>query len=482
MESTTLESGTGTGAFAHELLLELVEIVGTYHVLTDPETMEPYRRDMQPLGEVGLPLAVVRPRTTEEVSAVVLACGRAGVPIIPRGAGSGMTGAANAVDGAITLVLTRMNDISVDEEAQVATVQAGAVTLEVKTAAQEHGLFYAPDPTSADWCTIGGNLANGSAGPCGAKYGVTGDAVRGLTVVLASGEVLRTGRNTLKGVTGYDLNRLFVGSEGTLGIITEAQLALSVSPPAPSTTLATFDDVHRAVDAVTRFLATGHTLSLLEIMDERCVSSVERYLEAPLNEDGPSPKAVLFGQSDTENSAALDAFGTACEEAGATLVYAAEDLAEGQMLMNYWSSLESALEQEGTWILHETTVPRTKVAELIERIGQASRNRGIYVGVHGHAADGTVHPMIVMDSDAEGQLDAAAAVYQDILDIALDLGGPVTGEHGVGRMKCDRFAQSVGETGMAVHRAIKFALDPAGLLNPGCMGLAQDTSTDRRTA
>jgi glycolate oxidase len=455
-----------------KLLARLAGIVGADHVLSDADTVEPYRRDMQPLGEAGMPLAVVRPRTTAEVAAVVRACAEAGVGVVPRGAGSGMTGAANAVDGAVTVLMTRMNDISIDGEKQLAVVQPGAITLQLKERAADEGLFYAPDPTSADWCTIGGNLANGSAGPCGAKYGVTGDAVRGLTVVLASGEILHTGRSTLKGVAGYDLNRLFVGAEGTLGIITGAVLALSRKPLSLASCIATFDDVHAAVQAVTDFALTGHRLSLLEIMDERCISSTQKYLGSELNEGGPSPSAVLIGQSDDRSPEALAAFEKACEGAGATLTYATDDRAEGAMLLEYWSSLEAALEVEGQWILHEVTVPRKEVGRLIERIGEAASRRGIYVGVHGHAADGTVHPMIVMDPEKEDQLQAASAVYEDILDIARDLGGPVTGEHGIGRMKCNRLAAALDATGLAVHRAIKLALDPHGLMNPGCMGLA----------
>lgn len=461
--------GTPAGAERASLLHALERAVGKDHVLTDAGMVEPFRHDMQPLAAAGIPLAVVRPRTTEEVAAVVKACHEAGVGIVPRGAGSGMTGAANAQDGAVSLVLTRMTDVEIDVESRLATVQPGVVTLDLKKRALADGLFYAPDPTSSDWCTIGGNLANGSAGPCGAKYGVTGDAVRGLEVVLASGEILHTGRATLKGVTGYDLNRLFVGSEGTLGIITSATLALQSAPPAPTTCIAAFASVAEAVQSVTELLAGGHRLSLLEIMDEACLGAVERHLGSQLLDDAPTPAAVLFGQSDAGTGEAIEAFALACENGGAALVYTAEDDSESEMLMQYWHGLEAALETMGTWILHEVTVPRRRVGELIGRIRDAGDLRGLFVGVHGHAADGTVHPMIVFDPAADGEREAARALYDDILDIALGLGGPVTGEHGIGRMKMDRLPHAVGEAGMAVHRAIKGALDPRGILNPGCM-------------
>lgn len=453
------------------LLRQLSQIVGPMHVLTEPDMTEPFRRDMQPLAAAGEPLAVVRPRTTQEVSEVMRACAAARVSVVPRGAGSGMTAAANAVDGAVTVSLIRMTDMSIDTEAGLATVQPGVITLHLKEAAAEQGWFYAPDPTSSNWCTIGGNLANGSAGPCGAKYGVTGDAVRGLEVVLASGEVLQTGQPTLKGVAGYDLNRLFVGSEGTLGIITRATLGLRRRPPAPSTCVATFNSPQAAVDAVSSFLATGGSLSLLEIMDSACIGSVEEHLGSALDEYG-TPGAVLFAQCDSSDQRVLGEFSRICEEEGAELVYLAADAAEGEMLMGYWHGLEAALESKGTWILHEVTVPRTAVGQLIVRIGEVGADLGIFVGVHGHAADGTVHPTIVMDPELPGQREAAAAAYEAILDIAIALGGPVSGEHGVGRMKGDRLAAALGATGLAVHRAIKSALDPCGLLNPGCMGFA----------
>lgn len=455
------------------VLGKLKRIVGAQHVLEDTDLVEPFRRDMQPLAEAGHPLAVVRPRTTREVAEVVKACAAAHVPVVPRGAGSGMTGAANAVDGAVTILLTRMTDLEIDTDSGMASVQAGVVTLDLKNAARGEGLFYAPDPTSADWCTIGGNLANGSAGPCGSKYGVTGDAVRGLTVVLANGEVLETGRATLKGVAGYDLNRLFVGSEGTLGIITEARLALSPAPPAPRTAIATFDDLHRAIEAVGSFGRSGQRLSLLEILDGRLAGVVESYLDAPLDDSGTHPEAVLLAQSDTADGSVLSAFTSACEQAGAVQAFGTDDAPEGEMLMAYWLSVEAALEARGQWILHEATVPPPRVGTLIEEIHRAADARGIFVGVHGHVADGTVHPMIVMDPDRPGQLEAARQVYGDILDIARALGGTLTGEHGVGRMKCAGLAAELGDAGTAVHRAIKNALDPAGLLNPGCMDPAR---------
>ncbi|TFC52160.1 MULTISPECIES: FAD-binding oxidoreductase [Cryobacterium] len=453
-----------------ELLALLVQAVGAAHVLTDPDVTEQYRRDMQPLVGAGRPLAVVRPACTSEVAAVIAACTRHGVPVVPRGAGSGMTGAANAQDGAVTILTSRMTAIlTIDAAAGYAVVQPGVITLDLIRAAEAAGMFYAPDPTSSDWCTIGGNLANGSGGPHGSKYGVTADAVLALEVVLASGRVLATGRHTLKGVTGYDLNRLFVGSEGTLGFITQATLRLTRRRPALTTAVAAFASVEEAGRAVTDFIATGQSLALLEIMDQSCFAAVETHLGSRLLDEGGTPAAVLFAQSDSGTRAELAAFEDAARANGAILSFQTDDPAEGEMIMGYWRGLEAALEPLGTWILHEVTVPRDRLAALILSAADIAAETGVFVGVHGHAQDGTVHPMIVYRPDAESASERAGQAYRLILQAALDLGGPVTGEHGIGRMKTEYLADALGEVGLEVHRAIKAALDPGGTFNPGSM-------------
>lgn len=453
-----------------QLLADLAAIVGADHVLVGEDLTDQYSSDMQPLAAGGTPLAVVRPASTNEVAEIVRVCAREGIPVVARGAGSGMTGAGNAIDGGVSVVLTRMNRIlEIDESARLAVVQPGVVTSDLKLAVGERGLFYAPDPTSSAWCTIGGNLANGSAGPCGSKYGTTADAVLALEVVLASGEVLRTGRKTIKGVSGYDLNRLFVGSEGTLGIITEATLALRAKPASPATCVAAFESVQAAVDAVTEFLAGGHNLSLLELMDRPCVAAVEESLGASLLDEAGTPAAVLFGQSDSGRSDDLEAFEASCLNNGATFAYQTADAAEGQMLMQYWHGLEAALETKGQWILHEVTAPRHDMAELIDEIARISENTGIWIGVHGHAADGTVHPMIVIDPADPHEISLARDAYNQIIEAARSLGGTVTGEHGIGRMKKTQLAEELGDVGLTVHRAIKQALDPFQLMNPGVM-------------
>jgi glycolate oxidase len=308
--------------------------VGADQIRTDPDVTAAYSRDMMPLAPSGVPLAVVFPTDTAQVVAVVKACAAAGVPIVPRGAGSGLTGAANAVDGAVTVVLTRMNRIlEIDEGNRLAVVQPGIVNLDFRTEVESRNLFYAPDPSSYDWCTIGGNLNTNAGGLCCVKYGVTTDAVLGLEVVLASGEVLRTGRRTVKGVAGYDLTKLFIGSEGTLGIITEATLALRPKPAVPCTMVAAFADTESAGAAVSAAIRAGLVPSLLEIMDATCIKAVEAYTGSSILGEGDTPAAILIGQSDAGPQVGrreMDDLERVCLTAGSTFAYVTDDLAEGR--------------------------------------------------------------------------------------------------------------------------------------------------------
>ena len=426
-----------------------------------------------PLAPSGRPLAVVLPSTTAQVSEVVRICADAGVPIVPRGAGSGLTGAANAVDGAVTVVMTKMNSIlEIDEGNRLAVVQPGVVNLDFRTAVEARGLFYAPDPSSYDWCTIGGNLSTNAGGLCCVKYGVTTDAVLGLEVVLASGEVLRTGRRTVKGVAGYDLTKLFVGSEGTLCIITEATLALRPKPAAPVTLAAAFASAEDAGRAVTGAIRAGLVPSLLEIMDATCIKVVEAKSGVKLLDDGPTPAALLIGQSDAGPGVGrreMDLLERVCLDAGATFAFVTDDLAEGRMLLQARRDVLPSLELLGTWLTDDVSVPRTQIAALIGRCEEISAAVGLTIGVVGHAGDGNMHPTIVYDASDPEQTTAAELAFGQMLDAGRALGGTVTGEHGVGRIKQGFLAAEIGAIGVDIHRKIKKALDPLGVFNPGSM-------------
>jgi glycolate oxidase len=466
-------TGPSVGPDQERLLAELVTAVGAEYVATDPDVTGAFARDMMPLAPAGTPLAVVRPAGTAEVAAVVRACAAAGVPIVPRGAGSGLTGAANAVDGAVTVVMTRMNAVlEVDEANRLAVVQPGVVNLDLRRVVEPRGLFYAPDPSSYDWCTIGGNLSTNAGGLCCVKYGVTTDAVLGLEVVLASGEVLRTGRRTVKGVAGYDLTKLFVGSEGTLGIITEATVALRPRPQAPCTMVAAFASCADAGQAVTGAIAAGLVPSLLEIMDATCIRAVEAHTGAHMLGDLDTPAAILLGQSDAGGAvglAELERLEAVCGEAGAVFSYVTSDLAEGRMLLQARRDVLPALEVLGTWLTDDVSVPRTAIAELIATCEEISADLGVTIAVTGHAGDGNMHPTMVYDGSDADAVAAAHVAYGRILDAGRALGGTITGEHGVGRMKQSFLADEIGPIGLSVHRSIKRALDPRGLFNPGSM-------------
>ncbi len=454
------------------LLAELRGAVGDSGVLVDPDVTGSYRRDMMPLAPNGEPLAVVLPADTQQVQAVVRACAAAGVPIVPRGAGSGLSGAANAIDGCVMLVTTRMNEIvEVDPDNRLAVVQPGVVNLDLRGAVEKHGLFYPPDPSSYDWCTIGGNLSTNAGGLCCVKYGVTTDSVLGLDVVLADGELLRTGRRTVKGVAGYDLTKLFIGSEGTLGVITQATLALRPLPQAPGTMVAAFSTVATAGEAVSRIVREGLVPSLMEIMDATSIEAVEAHLKTELGA-GKGCAALLLCQSDSGGEAAtreLSAIEQICTDVGADLVHTTFDLAEGQLLLAARRAVLGALELYGAWMTDDVCVPRTRIAELIAACERISAEVGLRIAVVGHAGDGNMHPTIVYDASSESEFERANTAFNDILAAGLALGGTVTGEHGIGKIKRDWLEREIGPVGMRVHRSLKAALDPDNLFNPGSM-------------
>ncbi|MCU1681641.1 MAG: FAD-linked oxidase [Amycolatopsis sp.] len=454
------------------LVSRLREELGKAAVLTDDDVTASYSHDMMPLAPVGKPLAVVLPEDVDGVRATVRACAEAHVPIVPRGAGSGLSGAANAIDGCVVLVLTKLNEIvEIDAGNRLAVVQPGVVNLDFRGAVEKHGLFYPPDPSSYDWCTIGGNLATNAGGLCCVKYGVTTDSVLGLEVVLADGSLLKTGRRTVKGVAGYDLARLFVGSEGTLGVITQATLALKPLPQAPCTLVAGFSSTEAAGEAVARVVREGLVPSLLEIMDATSIKAAEAYLKTDLG-TGSDCQALLLAQSDagaetaTREIAALEQI---CTDCGADLVYSTDDLAEGNMLLHARRVVLTALEIYGVWLTDDVSVPRTRIAELIAGCERVSEEVGLRIAVVGHAGDGNMHPTIVYSPDSADEFARARKAFDAILEIGLSLGGTVTGEHGVGKIKREWLEREIGPVGLRVHRQIKAALDPENLFNPGSM-------------
>lgn len=437
-------------------------------VLDDPDVVGSYARDQAMFAAAGLPRAVAMPRTAEEVAAVLRVASEHRVPVVPRGAGSGLTGAANGLDGGIQLVLTGMDRIlEIDPDNRLAVVEPGVVTADLRKAVEAEGLFYPPDPASYDWCTVGGNLSTDAGGLCCVKYGVTSDFVLGLEVVLASGELLRTGRRTVKGVAGYDLTHLFVGAEGTLGVITRATLALRPLPAPPVTLVASFPSTAAAGVAVSEVVRAGLVPSLLEIMDRTFIHAVDDWKRMELDRDAA---ALLLGQFDSGGARAAEEvseLARVCEAAGADAVHTTDDLEEGRMLLAARRLALPAIERLGAVLLDDVAVPRSRVADLIAGTGEIAERTGLTIGVVGHAGDGNMHPTVVYDPATQREL--AYEAFGAILELGLALGGTVTGEHGVGSLKREWLAREIGPVGLRVHRDIKAALDPLRILNPGRM-------------
>ncbi|PZM90552.1 MAG: FAD-binding oxidoreductase, partial [Actinobacteria bacterium] len=323
--------------------------------------------------------------------------------------------------------------------------------------------------------TIGGNVSTNAGGMCCVKYGVTAEYVLGLEVVLASGEVLRTGRRTPKGVAGYDLTRLFVGAEGTLGIITEITLALRPAPEESLTLVALFPSVVAAGTAVSRISAAGLTPNLLELLDQTHLKAIEAYRPMGLRTDA---KALLLAASDTGSRAAeeLERVREICVTAGADEVYAATDAVEAAELLRARRLAHPAMERfaverypggNGGLIIDDVAVPRTALAALLDGVENVSAEYDVPIGVVGHAGDGNLHPNIVVNRADPASVERGRKAFDAIVQLALSMGGTCTGEHGVGLLKRDWLAREIGPVGMRVHRAIKAALDPAGLMNPG---------------
>jgi glycolate oxidase len=437
-------------------------------LVTDPDRMESFRYDRAMFCPAGMPLAVVLARETAHVQAAVRIASEAGVPVVPQGARSGLSGAANALDGCIVISLEKMDRIlEIEPIDRYVVTQPGVYNAVLSRAVEEQGLFYPPDPSSWEFCSIGGNLSTNSGGLCCVKYGVTTDYVLGLEVVLADGRVLRTGRRTVKGVAGYDLAKLIVGSEGTLGIITEATLALRPLAARPRTMAALFDSGVAAGQAIIEIIRSGVSLSLLEIMDRTTIAAVNAYKRMDLPTEAA---AMLLAQSDAGGEAGVADIATVaklCRDHGAIECLEAEDPAEGELLLEARRAALLALDQLGTTMIDDVCVPRSRLAEFIGRTEALAKELDITVGVLGHAGDGNMHPTVVFDPADPGQAERAQQAFDRIMEVGLELGGTITGEHGVGVLKRTWLAEEIGPVALDVHRAIKAALDPKNILNPG---------------
>lgn len=450
-----------------DLLAELRAGLPAEALITDPDITASYANDMASFCEAGSPAVVVLPRTVEQVQHVMRTATALRVPVVPQGARTGLSGAANASDGCVVLSLVKMDKIlEISPVDRIAVVEPGVVNAVLSRAVGEHGLYYPPDPSSWETCTIGGNIGTASGGLCCVKYGVTAEYVLGLDVVLADGRLLTTGRRTAKGVAGYDLTRLFVGSEGSLGVVVKAVLALKPAPPQQLVLAAEFASAAAACDAICRIMEGGHTPSLLELMDRTTVRAVNSLANMGLPE---TTEALLLCAFDTADPAAdLAAVGELCTAAGATEVVPADDPAESEMLLQARRLALVALEAvKGTTMIDDVCVPRSRLAEVLEGIDRIAEKYGLTIGVCAHAGDGNTHPTVCFDASDPDESRRARESFDEIMALGLELGGTITGEHGVGVLKKEWLARELGPVGMELQRGIKKTFDPLNLLNPG---------------
>ncbi|MET7904808.1 FAD-linked oxidase C-terminal domain-containing protein [Streptomyces sp. NPDC005355] len=413
--------------------------------------------------------ALVLPTDTQEVCATVHTCARFGASIVARGAGTGLSGGANAVDGCVLIGTERMNQVlEVDTGNQTATVQPGVINDDLKRQCAERGLWYPPDPASSAWSTIGGNVATNAGGICCVKYGVTRDHVLGIETVVGDGTAVRLGGHTVKGMAGYDLLGLFVGSEGTLGVITEVTVRLrSRNTRPPVAVVGFFDRLTAAGEAVVSVAASGTTPAALELIDRYCLRAVEEWKRMGMD---PDAAVLLLARSDASAGAAeeearvlLDCF----KSAGATWAEMSTDPVEAEALFEARRLAYPALARLGPVLTEDVCVPRSLVPEMLARIEEISAAWDTPVANIAHAGDGNLHPLITASGSDAAATNRVQHVFDAIMDAAIALGGTVTGEHGIGLLKRDGMRREMSSAVMSLQRSVKQALDPRNLFNPG---------------
>ncbi len=451
------------------VLKSLRGLVGADRVLTDREDLVCYSFDATAGLRPHLPGAVVTPAAREQVVEVLKLCHRHRVPVYPRGSGTNLSGGTVPLAGGIVLSLLDLNRIvEIDPDNLTATVEPGVILQTLNDAVARHGLIYPPDPGTVATCTVGGSAAECSGGLRGLKYGVSKHYIMGLEVVLADGAVVRVGGKTVKNVTGYDLTKLFVGSEGTLGIFTELTLRLIPAPEARRSMVVAFDSLDQAGGVITGIIRSGVIPATLEIMDALTIRTVEAYARVDLP---VGAEAVLLIEVDGLREAVERETATVeriCRSGGAAELRVAGDDRERDRL---WAARRAALPAlarvKPTTILEDATVPRSRVPEMLSALQRIAREHSLTIGTFGHAGDGNLHPTILTDARDADEMRRVEAAVDEIFRVALDLGGTLSGEHGIGAAKQRYLTWELGEEGVELHRRIKQALDPLGILNPG---------------
>jgi glycolate oxidase len=473
MESAPAPSGGQDHRDAGLLVEALSRGLPGDRIVVDPGVLGAMSHDEAAWAPAGTAAAGVRARSEAEVQHVVRTCAELGAAIVPRGAGTGLSGGANAVSGGVVLDLSRMNQVlEIDADNLLAVVQPGAVNDDVKAAVAEHGLWYPPDPASAPWSTIGGNVATNAGGLCCLKYGVTRDYVLGLRAVVggpvAYGQAVRLGRRTTKGVAGLDLVGLFVGSEGTLGVVTEVTLRLRPAlAGTPRTVVAAFAGLVAAGHAVAQITRRGLTPAVLELLDRACLEAVEEWKHLGLEADAA---ALLLARVDTpgeSGAAEAAAIAATMTDAGALWAEQSTDDAEAEALFEARRLAYPAFERLGPVLTEDICVPRSAVPAMLEHVTAIGARHGVRIATIAHAGDGNLHPLLITPPRDAAARAAAQAAFDELLDAAIALGGTVTGEHGVGLLKRDGMRRELDPGCVALQAAVRHALDPRAVFNPG---------------
>ncbi len=462
-------SGKEKAMIGNDVLDEIRALVGARHVLSSKEELLCYSYDPSPV--IAMPDAVVFPGSTEEVAGVLRIANRGRIPVVPRGAGSNLCGGVIPTRGGIVLLSQRMNRIlEIDRRNLTATVQPGVVLADLHAAVEKLGLFYPPDPASLAISTLGGNIAEGSGGPRAVKYGTTKDYVLGLEVVLASGDVIRTGGKTVKNVSGYDLTHLFVGSEGTLGFVTEIIVRLIPLPEDRHTLLAVFDRLEDAAEAVADIIAARVVPATIEIMDRICMKRVEAYKPTGLPVDAEAILLIEVDGSEQEvvrQGALVETLVLAHH--GRELQAARNPADRDRLWVARRAAFAALASAKPSMASEDATVPREKVPEMVRTLHRLAKEHGLELGLMGHIGDGNLHPIVMTDERDTDEWHRVEGFYDEVFKAALQMGGTLTGEHGIGLNKRRFMKAQFGDAGVEVMRRIKRAMDPNDIMNPGKM-------------
>lgn len=454
-----------------EALNELIQVLGKENVVTEHEELLSYSYDATAAMPHQTPDVFITPKTTEQVSEVMKIATKYALPVYPRGSATNLSGGTIPIEKGIVMSMLHMNQIiEVDAENLTATVQPGVIIQDLNDAALEHGLFYPPDPGTVKTATMGGSVSESSGGLRGLKYGVTKHYVMGMKLVRANGDIIKWGGKTVKNVTGYDLTALFTGAEGTLGIITEIIVKLNPVPESRKALLGVFDDIDKAGNAIAAIIRNKVIPATLEIMDNITIRTVENFTHAGLPVDA---EAILLCEVDgykeaVEREAAL--VEKILKEQGAVEINVAKtDEERDKIWLARRNALPALAQRRPTTVLEDATVPRSKIPHMIKAIRQIAEKYDLLIGTFGHAGDGNLHPTILTDENNKEEMERVDKAVEEIFEVAVSLGGTLSGEHGIGMAKAKFLPLEFGEAGVKLLKDIKEACDPDYRINPGKM-------------